>query len=114
MVEVQKKRLFQTILRKNIFRLKEELEEPLNPSLKRAYDKAKQILKIEGARDIMPAPAKFLLLNQDLIKKVYKRIRKSGIELDKDFEKLFAVWRYLKDVSGKTFQNLFISPRLII
>ena len=45
--------------KKNIFRLKKEVEEPLNPSLKRAMGKAKEDPELEGARDIMPAPAKF-------------------------------------------------------
>ena len=100
--------------KKNIFRLKEEIEEPLNPSLKRAMDKAKADPELEGARDIMPAPAKFFTPESRSYKEGFtKGLEKSGIELDLDFGNYVQFGGGPpKDVSGKTFQNLFISPRL--
>jgi len=100
--------------KKNIFRLKEEVEEPLNPSLKRAMDKAKADPELEGARDIMPAPAKFFTPESRSYKEgLAKGLEKSGIELDLDFGNYVQFGGGPpKDVSGKTFQNLFISPRL--
>jgi len=100
--------------KKNIFRLKEEVEEPLKPSLKRAMDKAKADPELEGARDIMPAPAKFFTPESRSYKEGFtKGLEKSGIELDLDFGNYVQFGGGPpKDVSGKTFQNLFISPRL--
>ena len=100
--------------KKNIFRLKEEIEEPLNPSLKRAMDKAKADPELEGARDIMPAPAKFFTPESRSYKAgLAKGLEKSGVELDLDFGNYVQFGGGPpKDVSGETFQNLFISPRL--
>ena len=100
--------------KKNIFRLKKEVEEPLNPSLKRAMGKAKEDPELEGARDIMPAPAKFFTEGSRSYKEgLTKGLEKSGIELDLDFGNYVQFGGGPpKDVSGKTFQNLFISPRL--
>ena len=100
--------------KKNIFRLKKEVEEPLNPSLKRAMGKAKEDPELEGARDIMPAPAKFFTEGSRSYKEgLTKGLEKSGIELDLDFGNYVQFGGGPpKDVSGKTFNNLFISPRL--
>lgn len=100
--------------KKNIFRLKEEVEEPLNPSLKRAMGKAKEDPKLEGARDIMPAPAKFFTSESKSYKEsLTKGLEKSGVELDLEFGNYVQFGGGPpKDVSGKTFNNLFISPRL--
>jgi len=100
--------------KKNIFRLKEEVEEPLNPSLKRAMGKAKEDPKLEGARDIMPAPAKFFTPESTSYKEsLTKGLDKSGVELDLEFGNYVQFGGGPpKDVSGKTFNNLFISPRL--
>jgi len=100
--------------KKNIFRLKEEVEEPLNPSLKRAMGKDKEDPELKGARDIMPAPAKFFTPESRSYKAgLAKGLEKSGVELDLDFGNYVQFGGGPpKDVSGETFQNLFISPRL--
>ena len=100
--------------KKNIFRLKEEIEEPLNPSLKRAMGKAKADPELEGARDIMPAPAKFFTPESKSYKEpLAKGLEESGVELDLEFGNYVQFGGGPpKDVSGKTFNNLFISPRL--
>ena len=84
----------------------EETVDPLVERQGRALDS-------ESSVSIMPAPGKFF--NPE--KSSYKGDRMSGmleeadIELDLDFGNYIVMGKKPQDVSDKTFQNLFITPR---
>ena len=87
----------------------EEVSETLRPRLERALDTE----KFPEAATIMPAPGRFFdPSKRDYKEKIAEGLSKAGIELDLDFGNYIMMGKGKPtDVSNKTFENLFISPR---
>ena len=84
----------------------EELTEELDPRMGRAMES-------DTASSVMPAPGKFFNPEKSSYKEgLTKKAKDAGIEIDLEFGKYLKMGRELtEDVSNKTFQNLYVTPR---